>query len=55
MAALSAATSKKEFEEKLKAIQALQPQNVQEEKVPSSSNYLQSNEDDCYRILDRLT
>ena len=45
-ATLAVATSEEEFEERLR---------VQDEETSSSSNYLQSNEDDCYEILDWLT
>ena len=52
MAILIAATSEEEFEERLKAVRTPQPSNVQDEEASSSTNYLQSNEDDCYEILD---
>ena len=52
MAALAATTSEGEFEERLRAVRAPQPKEIQDEEASSSSNYLQSNEDDCNRILD---
>ena len=55
MAALAATTSQEEFEKRLRAMQTTQPSNIQDEEASSSSNYLQSNEDNCYRILDWLT
>ena len=52
MATMTAATLKEEFEEHLRAVKAPQPQNIKDEEMSSSSNYLQSNEDYCYEILD---
>ena len=52
MATLATAALEEEFEERLKAVRTPQPSNVQDEEASSSTNYLQSNEDDCYEILD---
>ena len=52
MALLAAATLEEEFEERLKAVRSPQPTNIQDEEASSSTNYLQSSEDDCYGILD---
>ena len=41
MAVLDAATSEEEFEERLRAVWAPQPKEIQDEEAFSSSNYLQ--------------
>ena len=47
MAILATVMSEEEFEEQLRAVRAPQPQNIRDKEASSSSNYLQSNEDDC--------
>ncbi|KAJ1442167.1 hypothetical protein SESBI_00981 [Sesbania bispinosa] len=51
MAALASATSEEEWQERLQAMSSSQSQEVKDEVSSSPSNYLQDNEDDCYRIM----